>query len=82
MMLQGAAKKMLDEALEQLIQDEVERRMKDLSTHVVIDGELVDSDVCDISGGEIYVEIQTPIYFSETGAKGFVEKEHVNRRAS
>ena len=75
MMLQGEAKTNLDRAMEALIEDEIERRMKNLSVHMVLDGEEIDADVCDISEGEIYVEIKTPLFFSETGKVGFVTME-------
>tara|TARA_B100000614_G_scaffold5785_1_gene5591 strand:+ start:400 stop:645 length:246 start_codon:yes stop_codon:yes gene_type:complete len=74
-MMQGEAKANLDKAMEAVIQEEVERRMKDLPVHITIDGELVDVDACDIIHDEIYVEIKTPIFFNETGKTGFITQE-------
>lgn len=58
--------------LEKMVNEEVERRMKELSVYVVYDGERVDADVCDISHGEIYIEIESHLYFSETCKTGFI----------
>ncbi len=74
-MLEGEAKANLDKAREVYIEEEIKRRMKNLSVHMVLDGEEIDADVCDISGGEIYVEIKNPLFFSETGKLGFVKIE-------
>jgi len=80
-MLEGKAKADMEKAMEAYIEDEIERRMKNLSVHMVLDGEKIDAVVCDIDGGEIYVEIKTPIFFSETGKTGFVVTETHKRMA-
>jgi len=80
-MITGEAKANLDRAMESFIEDEVNHRMKTLSVHMILDGELIDADVCDISDGEIYVEIRTPLYFPETGKLGVVSIEMPKRMA-
>lgn len=80
-MIEGEAKANLDKAMEVYFEEEIERRMKNLSVHLVLDGEEIDAEVCDISGGEIYVEIKTPLFFSETGKLGFVTIEMPKRMA-
>ncbi|RJR07925.1 hypothetical protein C4588_06150 [Candidatus Parcubacteria bacterium] len=64
-MLEAMARKMADEEI------------KNYPVHVVIDGELVDADICDTTGGEIYIEIKTPLYFSELKKHGRVVVDEV-----
>jgi hypothetical protein len=54
------------EATREYIRAEVDRLIETYPIHIRIDGKDVDPDDITIAGGQIDIEIRTPLYFPET----------------
>lgn len=53
--------------METLARQMADETIKNYPVRVLINGESVDADICDTTGGEIHIEIKTPLYFGKTG---------------
>lgn len=64
----------LTDIFEKIVNEEVAKRIKEYPVYVRIDGDLVDS--CSvIEGGQIEVNIETPIFFPGSDEKCFLAYE-------